>query len=253
MLLGRDLLAGVHASTTVIDVLSQSANFSQVVTALQLSRLIPYINTLPNCTFFAPTDDAFALRADLRLLMAHAHQGREQARQALRRQLLYHLVPGDRWDRQHLLEQSISTQEMDARERVLNSAYVNGTWMNGTGVAMRVELSMSADAAKTTMALPAMEMRVGDSANVLRPDLLATRGVVHEMDDFVVPPPDIATLLAHMADTDQARMALARIALDRRLSGPGPWTIFLPEDEPFHEMHWVARRYLAHDRGMDDL
>jgi hypothetical protein len=207
-LISHDLFTNVDATTTVIDILSQSANFSQVVTALQLTRLIPYINSLSNCTFFAPSDNAFSLRHDLRLLMAYVHKGREEARRELRDKLLYHLVPGDRWDRQHLLHQSISDRspalyvqnsadinkadsnlDTDLRVRVLGSAYHNGTWMNGTGLAMRVELSIQGKEGVATSLLddghqndkhneilPSMQVRVADSANILRPDLLATKG-----------------------------------------------------------------------------
>ncbi|KAI9598944.1 FAS1 domain-containing protein [Syncephalis fuscata] len=265
----------VEAGTTVVDILSQSANFSQVVTALQLSRLIPYVNSLRNCTLFAPTDQAFAMRSDLRLLMVHSQKGREEARQALRDKLLYHLVPGDRWDRRHLLNQPMplpptndtllakeADPDTEQKIRVLGSAYLNGTWMGGAGVAMKIEITATpparsmgngSDDSNGDETLPEMQIKVANSAMVLRPDLLATRGVVHEMDDFLTPPPDIGTLLSHMADTDQAQQALAQIALEQKLNGPGPWTIFIPEDKPFREMHWVERRYLAHQRGNDDL
>jgi uncharacterized surface protein with fasciclin (FAS1) repeats len=56
-----------------------------------------------------------------------------------------------------------------------------------------------------------------------------------------------------MVDTEQARQALAKIALEKQFSGPGPWTIFLPENQPFHDMHWIEKRYLAHERGITDL
>ncbi|RKP10521.1 FAS1 domain-containing protein [Thamnocephalis sphaerospora] len=258
-----------YASSTVVDVLSRSANFSQLVLALQHSRLIPYVNSLKNCTLFAPTDTAF-VNAGLDQLVVQAASGREEARRALRHQILYHIVPDVRWDRTQLLRLdskvgvrawSTSTEGGRARQvRVLDSAYRNGTWAGGSGLAVRVDLELPRNLTDDvgTMNIGADELdkvtiRVGGTASVLRPDMLATKGVVHELDAIVRPPKDIASQLLELADASEAQQALWADALDARLSGPGPWTVFVPVNRPFREMHWVERSYLAHTRGRADM
>jgi uncharacterized surface protein with fasciclin (FAS1) repeats len=49
----------VQAYKTIIDVLSEDAKFSTLITHLQHTRLIPMINNLEAGTFFAPDNNAF--------------------------------------------------------------------------------------------------------------------------------------------------------------------------------------------------
>jgi uncharacterized surface protein with fasciclin (FAS1) repeats len=68
----------VQAYKTIIDVLSEDAKFSTLITHLQHTRLIPMINNLEAGTFFAPDNTAFS-----------KYQGQPISRDIL----LYHLLP----------------------------------------------------------------------------------------------------------------------------------------------------------------
>lgn len=68
----------VHAYKTIIDVLSEDAKFSTLITHLQHTRLIPMINNVEAGTFFAPDNKAFA-----------KYEGQPISRDII----LYHLLP----------------------------------------------------------------------------------------------------------------------------------------------------------------
>ncbi|KAG1457377.1 hypothetical protein G6F55_005969 [Rhizopus delemar] len=71
------LIASCLAYSTIIDIISDQERFSTLVSHLQRTELIPFINNLPRATFFAPDNIAFAK-------YPHA---------ITRETLLYHLLP----------------------------------------------------------------------------------------------------------------------------------------------------------------
>ncbi|KAK9447932.1 uncharacterized protein V1518DRAFT_325076 [Limtongia smithiae] len=68
------LATPVHASTSIVDLLSSSPDFTVLVRVLQRSGLIPELNIGRNITFFAPTNDVLGrvpAGADLRSLLLY--------------------------------------------------------------------------------------------------------------------------------------------------------------------------------------
>jgi uncharacterized surface protein with fasciclin (FAS1) repeats len=257
-------LPSVYGRKTVIDLLSQSANFSQVILALQQSRLVPYINSMKACTMFAPTDEAFR-KSDLHTLTLQALEGREEARRRLRDRMLYHIVPDALWDRATLLRRNkdnstnywIRRQDTLHQTRILDSAYKNGTWMGGDGLGVRIDFSWKPSSPDDIHILDEdmdrIVMRVGGSATVLRADIGSSSGVVHELDAVITPPPDLATQLSQLAGTEALQRWLASLPLHERLAQPGPWTLFIPSDQQIQHMKLPERIYLSHMRGREDL
>jgi uncharacterized surface protein with fasciclin (FAS1) repeats len=103
----------VQAYKTIIDVLSEDAKFSTLISHLQHTRLIPMINNLEAGTFFAPDNSAFK-----------NYDGPDITKETL----LYHLLP-----------KQYATQDFESGQ-VLESSYVRPGFLgtNTTGQMLKI-------------------------------------------------------------------------------------------------------------------
>lgn len=89
------VVPSIYAYKTIIDVLSEDARFSTLITHLQHTRLIPTINNLEAGTFFAPDNAAF---------------DKFNGQVVTKEMLLYHLLPvqyeSETWEDGQVLESS---------------------------------------------------------------------------------------------------------------------------------------------------
>merc|ERR1712194_129421 len=80
------------------------------------------------------------------------------------------------------------------------------------------------------------QIHLNSDVRVTSTDVLATNGVIHVIDDVLLPPknvvdlaisdPDLSTLVAHLVDA----------GLDSVLSGDGPFTVFAPTNDAFERL-----------------
>ncbi len=73
---------------------------------------------------------------------------------------------------------------------------------------------------------------VGD-ASVTTADVLASNGVIHVIDQVLIPPATIAEIAAANDDLSTLVTAIEAAGLTETLSGPGPFTVFAPTDAAF--------------------
>jgi transforming growth factor-beta-induced protein len=76
-----------------------------------------------------------------------------------------------------------------------------------------------------------------NQAVVVAVDILASNGVLHKIDDVLSPPQKlIVEFVATNPDLQALTAAVVRAGLVDALSGPGPFTLFVPTDESFRAL-----------------
>ena len=127
---------------------TEAGSFSTLLTAVKAAGLVETLQGKGPFTVFAPTDAAFAA------LPAGTLEGLLADKDALKRVLLYHVVSG-----------SVASDEVVK----LTSA----TSVEGSPIAIAVKDGT---------------VYLNDSAKVVTPDVMASNGVIHVIDQVILPP-----------------------------------------------------------------
>ncbi|MGB3298893.1 MAG: fasciclin domain-containing protein [Phormidesmis sp.] len=150
-----DAMPAVTEGETVVDVAEANGSFSTLVAAIKAADLTETLNGAGPYTVFAPTDEAFAALPEGTLDKLLLPDNKEVLTQIL----TYHVVAGN-----------VPSSEVE------------------TGAVPSVEgedLDITADAGSVTV----------NGASVTQPDVMASNGVIHVIDQVLVPPTvDISTL-----------------------------------------------------------
>jgi len=189
----------------LIDTAAQ-AGLSTLVKAVIRADLVGALRT-PNRTFtvFAPTDAAFAKLPPgvVEFLLRDKNKG------SLQEVLKYHVVPGT-VNTGTILNRTVTTAQTLGVNKTLSFALNNNT------------VSINAGAAR-----------------VVQPNVYATNGVAHVIDQVLVPPgvtlpPNIVDLAKSLPDQfSTLTTALQAAGLDKALVGAGPFTVFAPTNAAF--------------------
>ncbi|KAG9319547.1 hypothetical protein KVV02_005604, partial [Mortierella alpina] len=250
------------ASTTIVTLSSTNPGFSRLVEELQHTRLIPLVSGLrsedcKSCTFFAPTNAAFA-----------KWDAENPSRKDRRNTLLYHILG----------ESVVSHDLKDAM--LLETLLVRFGYLGDDGEGQLVAVSKpSWRPGKRGRLL------VGD-AELLQKDWKADNGVVHVVDRLMIPPGDIGKkcktikprhcihpahgALSHLlssvtssdfvVDTLQKHEELSALyniirnaGLDDFLRQHRPFTLFAPTGDALKKLNPIQVRYLQYEQGLKDL
>jgi transforming growth factor-beta-induced protein len=194
----------------VVGVASASADFSTLVTAVKAAALVDTLSGNGPFTVLAPTNDAFSkLPAGLleKLVLP-------ENKTALTKILTYHVIAG-----KNLAADVI---KLDGKSvATVNGASINVKIVNG-GVVLN------------------------DKVNVTKTDIAASNGVVHVIDQVLVPSDlDLSTLVNKAVTPNIVGVAVAAPAFSTlvaavkaaglvdTLSGTGPFTVFAPTNDAF--------------------
>ena len=190
------------AEGDIVDVASNDSNFSILVTALQTAELVEALQGEGPFTVFAPTDAAFA--SLLEALDISAEQLLSQS--GLADVLLYHVVSG----------------------KIMSTDLSNGqTAETLNGESITVDLS---DGVKI------------NESTVTTADIEATNGVIHVIDQVLIPEGFALDMEEEMDIVDIALAdenfstlvaALQQADLAGALQGEGPFTVFAPTNDAF--------------------
>jgi uncharacterized surface protein with fasciclin (FAS1) repeats len=147
-LVGAPALAGSYgkqAEMDIVDTAVSAGSFTTLVTAVQKAGLVETLKGEGPFTVFAPTDEAFAkIPADkLNALLAD--------KEALKKVLTYHVVPGKVMAKDVVKLQSAKTVE---------------------GQSIKIDTAMGVKV---------------DNANVIKTDIIASNGVIHVIDTVILP------------------------------------------------------------------
>lgn len=184
--------------------------FSTLVAALDRVGLVATLEGTGPFTVFAPTNAAFAAAGvDLNAL----------SDAQLTEILLYHVLGGE-----------VASTDLQDGQTYASTATATGP--NGTQLSVLIEKSTSGVVLRNA---------VGNAATVTTADVDATNGVIHIVDNVLLPP----TVVDHaVANSDfsslVATLGAASGDLVTVLSGDGPFTVFAPRNSAFEAISDVT-------------
>jgi uncharacterized surface protein with fasciclin (FAS1) repeats len=190
--------SAVAQDKDIVEVSQGAGSFGTLLKAASAAGLVDALKGDGPLTVFAPTDEAFA-KLDQALL---GDLLKPENKTALQTVLKHHIVPG----------------RVDSATVV---GMVEARALGGQRLAIRVDDS---------------GVNVG-GANVTTVDIPASNGIIHVIDQVIVPNTDdvIDTALADGSFTTLAK-ALQAGGLVEALKGEGPFTVFAPTDEAFAKL-----------------
>jgi len=185
-------------SNTIADIAVADSNFSILVDALTRANLVDAVaDSEASLTVFAPTNDAFsALLTDLGLGSID-----EVPVDDLTNILLYHVIGS----------KAMSTD--------LSTGYVPTLAMySDNNLSMYVEVDGG--------------VYINGSTMVTTADIEADNGVIHVVDQVILPPTVVDVAIANDSFTTLVQ-AVVKAGLVETLSGDGPFTVFAPTNDAF--------------------
>ncbi len=182
----------------IVDTAVDAGSFSTLVAALQAAGLVDALKGEGPFTVFAPTDAAFAQLPEGTVETLLKPENKQQLVDIL----TYHVVKG----------------QVPASAVVTLSG---ATSLNGQQVDIKVTDG------KVSV----------DNANVVKTDIACNNGLIHVIDQVILPASDDIPTTAVKAGTFKTLVAAAKAAgLVEALSGDGPLTVFAPTDEAFAKL-----------------
>ena len=182
----------------IVDTAVAAGNFKTLVTAVQKAGLVQTLKSRGPFTVFAPTDEAFSkLPAEV-----ISNLLKPENKSQLASILTYHVVAG---------------------KVTANDAFGldNATTVNG----QRVNLNLKGDKLKL------------NNATIITTDIVCSNGVIHVIDEVIIPKTDNIPATAKKAGKFQTLLAAVGAAeLGEVLGSKGPFTVFAPTDEAFAKL-----------------
>ncbi|KAG2235542.1 FAS1 domain-containing protein [Thamnidium elegans] len=207
-------LIQVQAYKTIIDVLSEDAKFSTLISHLQYTRLIPMINNLETGTFFAPDNSAFK-----------SYQGPAITKDVL----LYHLLP-----------QLYITDDLQDGQ-ILETSFVRPGFLgtNSTGQMIKITEKFSSF------------YRV-NGARVKHKDVFVNQKTKINVIDRVLEPPAMLPSVVKAFDEKLFEL-MKRTDIDKLLSSERPFTTFISAKYLLDRFNYIEKKYLTSEYGLEDL
>ncbi|ORX50177.1 FAS1 domain-containing protein [Hesseltinella vesiculosa] len=212
-------LLPVFGYKTIIDVLSEDERFHTLVTHLQHTRLVPFINNLTTATFFAPDNHAFEIfNGDID-----------------KNTLLYHLVPF-----------TFQTQDF-YHGQLLSSLYerpnVLGSNENDIGQRIKVTKEGKQSQGRSKVFI--------NQAQIITQDIpVNNHTFIQAIDQLLTPPPMLDTFLPTYPLLDSL---LKQADVNALLQQEAPFTVFLSQADPLHAFNNIEANYMTSTFGKKDL
>jgi transforming growth factor-beta-induced protein len=194
----NDLKAEESRTSDIVTTAVEAGSFQTLAAALTAADLVKTLQGKGPFTVFAPTDEAFAKLPEGTV----AHLLKPENKAQLVAVLTYHVVPG-------------TVMAADVI-KVSAASTVNG---------QRVEVRVTGGGVKI------------DSANVVKADVSCSNGVIHVIDQVLLPSTKNVPMTAASTGTFKTLLAAAEAAgLVEALAGDGPITVFAPTDQAFAKL-----------------
>jgi len=188
-------LPAVAADKDIVTTAVEAGSFKTLAAALEAAGLVGTLQGAGPFTVFAPTDDAFAKLPAGTVENLLKPENKDQ----LIAVLTYHVVAG----------------KVPASEVVKLTA---APTVNGQRVDIKVQDG------KVSV----------DQAQVVKTDIACSNGIIHVIDQVILPSSDTIPVVAEKAGAFATLLAAAKAAgLVEALSGKGPITVFAPTDAAF--------------------
>lgn len=187
---------------TIVDIAVGNADFSILVDALSKAGLVDALNGTGSFTVFAPTNAAFQ-----NLFTALGVTGVEDlSAEALTPILLYHVIGSE------------------VKSTQLSNGYVEtlSTFTPGDhAIKLLVDLESG--------------VQINGMSNVTSADIMASNGVIHIIDEVLLPPTVVDIAIANPSFTHLVA-AVVKADLVNALMADGPFTVFAPTDAAFEAL-----------------
>ncbi len=199
----------------IVDVAIGAGSFNTLVAAVKAAGLVDVLKGEGPFTVFAPTDAAFA-KLPKSDLQALLKPENKGLLTAI---LTYHVVPG----------------KLTAADVIANN---NASTANGQQIAFNL------DGENVTV----------DNATVVQANINASNGVIHVIDEVIMPSTnDIISTAVGAGSFTTLATALDAAALISALQGDGPFTVFAPTDEAFKKLPKGTVESLLEPRNRNKL
>lgn len=190
---------------SIVEIASKNKDLSILVSALKKAALVSAIDTDGPFTVFAPTNEAFQGLLDSN----NSWNSLEDIPDAtLKAVLLYHVVSA----------QALSTDLSNNQEI---------TTLNGANITIDLSSGVMINTGS------------GQSVSVVQADVLADNGVVHVVDEVMLPN-QLFMSIVEIASANNSFStlvaALQRADLVSTLQGDGPFTVFAPTNDAFQKL-----------------
>lgn len=183
------------AAADIVDTAVQAGSFNTLAAALEAAGLVETLKSEGPFTVFAPTDEAFAKLPEGTVQELLKPENKDK----LTAILTYHVAKGE--------------------TRAAKVVKLNGVQtVNG----QQANVSVNGDQVKI------------DNATVVKTDIQCSNGVIHVIDQVIVPALEPIPVVAEKAGKFNTLLAAVKAAgLAETLSGKGPFTVLAPTDEAF--------------------
>lgn len=186
--------ASAAVEKNIVETAVAAGSFNTLAAALKAADLVDALTGHTEYTVFAPTDEAFAKLPEGTVETLLKPENKA----LLQSILLYHVVEGE-----------------TTADGVVK--LTNVTTLNGQRATIGTDGGVSIA-----------------GANVVATDIQATNGVIHVIDEVILPVTDTIPAVAKSAGQFQTLLAAVEAAgLSETLMGEGPFTVFAPTDEAF--------------------
>ncbi|RIB08559.1 FAS1 domain-containing protein [Gigaspora rosea] len=199
---------------TIVDVLSNDSRFTNLIEALQRTRLIPLLNHLETGTFFAPINEAF-----------------EDGSFVTTDRMLYHIL----WEEikgEELKDGQLLTTRYEISEKL-------GEGKIGQKIKIEKELGKLGK-----------EVKYVGNGKIIETDLQADNGIIHVIDNVLTTPMDALTTLDSIDQLEIFTTYLRLMDLDRHVKVGSHITLFTPTDDSITKrLKHYEREYLTGNCG----
>ncbi|KAJ7596876.1 hypothetical protein C8J56DRAFT_882521 [Mycena floridula] len=244
-------------SRTLVNALSDDADYTSVLRLLQRARLIPTLNRFNGSTFFAPTNDAIAHHLPQNQLWTSVLQDEsflitDNIQEKLRQQLFY-----------HLLNYSFTPEPQESRVQALQTLHyprddpppkepppnpwfpIPGGLLGGQPQRLRIT------ARGENVWVGVNSVGKGGS-KIVKGHVDAGNGILMGIDRVLEPPPDLATVVSQHKEVSYFHKVLTP-EITKLLNSTPELTVFLPVDEAWDVLDPYERLYLESEFATDDL
>lgn len=252
----------LHAtSTTLVDLLSADADYTQLLRLLQRTRLIPTLNKLNGSTFFAPTNDAIQRYALWNDFLVDSEDLYDNINEQVRQTLLYHLL-------NYTLPTFPPSQNEVATYSTLHFPRIPisppspnpppappwvplpGGSLHNESQRLRAAVRESFDG--TSRAYLDVDAFGQNGSPVVKEPVSGTNCLLVGIDDVLEVPKSLAAIIKDTPALSYLANVLPEAQMQSLETDPG-LTVFLPEDDAWDTLHPVIRMYLESPFAHGDL
>ncbi len=196
---GSSISMHATASSDIVDTAVSAGSFKTLAAALTAAGLVDTLKSPGPFTVFAPTDEAFAKlpKGTLENLLKPANKD------LLVAVLTYHVVPGT----------------VDSR------------------TALKLPGAVTVNGQRLVLAAKDGSLRLDRNASVVKADIVCSNGVIHVIDEVLMPAQkDVLGVAGDAGSFKTLAAAIDAAGLSEALRGKGPFTVFAPTDAAFKKL-----------------